>query len=126
MGNTMKFIMRMTKKTKGDKVCFKENMNRIGRVYLPLQFTKKMNIDNEIILQLAPNKSFFRSGGYVAKFVYEKTPKKKLRFIEDITEEGEIGYIYISPLILEKMGVQDEIAVRVVPPSDIGDAAYAR
>lgn len=120
----MEFIMRIKKITRY-KACFKDNRERIGNIYLPFQLLENMNIDDELIIQLAPNKSYFSPGGYVAKFVYEKIPKKKVRFIEDIMEKGEIGFIYISPETLEELGVQDEIAVRVVPPSDMGDAAYA-
>lgn len=121
----MEFIMRLKKMTE-TKACFKENMDRIGRIYLPIPMLTKMNIEDEIIVQLAPDKSYFSPGGYTAQFIQEKETKKKVRFAENIEEKGELGIIYISKNILESMGVQDEIAVRVVPPSDIGDAAYAR
>ena len=121
----MEFTMRL-KKTTNCKACFKENMDRIGRIYLPLQLLGKMNIDDEINVQLAPAKNCFSSGGYVARFVYDKETVKKIRFAEDITEKGELGVIYISKDILEIMDVQDEIAVRVTPSGETGGAAIAR
>ncbi|AGL03173.1 hypothetical protein [Desulfoscipio gibsoniae] len=111
--NTIEFIMRLFKTTKR-KVCFRDNMDRIGKLYLPLSLVDKMNISDEIIVQLAPKKSDFPTGGYVTRFVYEKETTKKIRFTEDIAEIGELGIIYISKSILEIMGLQDEIAVRVV------------
>jgi len=62
----------------------------------------------------------------MARFVYDKETAKKIRFVEDITEKGDLGIIYIGKNILESMGVQDEIAVRVVPPGGIGGATLAR
>lgn len=123
--STMEFIMRQNKMTK-TKACFTENMDRIGRIYLPFQFLKKQNIDDEIIVQLATDINTFTAGGYVARFVYDKKTPKKVRFAEDIAEKGELGVIYISKNILECMGVQDEIAVRVTPPGETGGAAIAR
>ena len=43
----MEFIMRLKKMTE-TKACYTENMDRIGRIYLPFQFLKKLNIDDEI------------------------------------------------------------------------------
>ena len=121
----MEFIMRLKKTTKC-KACFKENMDRIGRIYLPIPLFKKLDINDELLVQLAPDKSIFPQGGYMAKFVYEKETAKKIRFIEYITEKGDLGIIYVSKNILANMGVQDEIAVRVVPPGETGGDALAR
>ena len=121
----MEFIMRLKKTTKC-KACFKENMDRIGRIYLPIPLLEKMDIDDEVLVQLASDKNLLPQGGYMAKFVYEKETAKKIRFIEDITEQGDLGIIYISKNILESMGVQDEIAVRVVSPGKLGGAALVR
>lgn len=121
----MEFIMRLKKMTK-TKACFKENMDRIGRIYLPIPMLKKMNIEDEIIVQLAPDKSLFPPGGYTAQFVQEKETVKKVRFAENLEEKGELGIIYISKNILESMGVHGEIAVRVVPSGETGGAALAR
>jgi len=116
--------MRLKKTTKC-KACYKENMDRIGRIYLPIPLLEKMDIDDELLVQLAPDKNLLPQGGYMARFVYDKETAKKIRYIEDITEKGDLGIIYISKNILESMGVQDEIAVRVVPPGETGGASIA-
>jgi len=121
----MEFIMRLKKTTKC-KACFKENMDRIGRIYLPISLLSEVNISDKLIIQLAPDKKDFPPGGYTARFVYDKETAKKIRFAEDIEEKGELGLIYISKNILENMGLQDEVAVRVVPPGKAGTAAAAR
>ncbi|MCF8011139.1 MAG: hypothetical protein K9L17_06680 [Clostridiales bacterium] len=46
----MEFIMRLRKTTKCKK-CFGENMDRIGRIYLPIPILDQMNINDELILQ---------------------------------------------------------------------------
>lgn len=112
----MEFIMRLRKTTKC-KACFKENMDRIGRIYLPLPMLERMNIGDEIIVQLAPDKSFFNPGGYATQLVRDKETIKKIRFAEDIGEKGELGIIYIGKNILESLGVEDKIAVRILPSS---------
>ncbi|MEW5953363.1 MAG: hypothetical protein AB1815_06385 [Bacillota bacterium] len=121
----MEFIMRFKKMT-DTKVCFKENMDRIGNIYLPFQLLDIINIEDEIIVQLAPDKSFFAPGGYTAQFVREKETEKKVRFAENLGEKGELGIIYIRKCVLESMGIRDEIAVRVVPSGKTGGAAFAR
>nr|WP_034630354.1 hypothetical protein [Desulfotruncus alcoholivorax] len=121
----MEFIMRLRKTTK-TKACFTDNMDRIGKLYMPLALLDKMNIGDEIILQLAPGKKDFPPGGYVTSFFYEKETVKKVRFKENIAEMGELDLIYVSKNILEEMGLQDEIAVRVVPSGNIGGASVAR
>lgn len=122
--NEMEFIMRLYKTTKR-KACFRENMDRIGKLYLPLSMLDKMNIRDEIMVQLAPDKSDFENDGYVTRFVYEKETTKKIRFAEDIAEKGELGIIYISKNILEIIGLNDEIAVRVISTGE-GCAAVGR
>jgi len=121
----MEFIMRL-KKTTSSKACFKENMDRIGRVYLPLELLEQMSIGDEITVQLAKDKNSFPPGGYAAKFVQDKETARKVRFAEDVTEKGELGVIYVSKEILEIMGVLDEIAVRVTPSGETGGASLAR
>jgi len=121
----MEFIMRL-KKTTSCKACFKENMDRIGRVYLPLQLLEQMNIGDEITVQLALNKNSFPPGGYAARFVHDKETERKVRFAEDVTEKGELGVIYVNKEVLELMGVLDEIAVRVTSLSETGGASLAR
>ena len=121
----MEFIMRLKKKT-NCKACFKENMDRIGRIYLPLQLVEQMNIGDEITVQLALNKNSFPPGGYATRFVQNKETARKVRFAEDVMEKGELGVIYVSKEVLEIMGVLDEIAVRVTPSGEIGGAAVAK
>lgn len=111
----MEFIMRLKKMTE-TKACYAENMDRIGRIYLPIPMLTKMNIKDELIVQLAPDKSFFSPGGYTAQFVQDKETIKKMRFAESIEEKGELGFIYVGKNILEILRVEDELAVRVVPP----------
>ena len=120
----MEFILRLKKTTKC-KACFKENMDRIGRIYLPIPLLEKMNIGGEIILQLAPDKSFFSPGGYAAKFVQDKETAKKVRYTEDLDEKGEMGFIYINKNVLERLRLGEEIAVRIVPPGECGGAIVA-
>lgn len=119
----MEFIMRL-KKTTETKACFKENMERVGRVYLPLPLLDKLGIGDEMIIQLAPDKSLLPPGGYVAQFVFDKETRNKVRYAEKITECGELGMIYVSKKILENMNVEDEIAVRIIPSPKEG-GAYA-
>lgn len=126
MEEVMEFIMRLKKTTNGGKACFKENMDRIGRIYLPIPFLERMNIENELLIQLAPNKSYFPQKGYVAKFVIDKETEKKIRYAEDISEKGQLGIIYISKSILELMDLHDEVVVRVVPLDEGGGAAIAQ
>ncbi|WP_042316865.1 hypothetical protein [Desulfofarcimen acetoxidans] len=121
----MEFILRLKKTTKC-KACFKENMDRIGRIYLPIPLLEKMNIGGEIILQLAPDKSYFSPGGYAAKFVQDKETAKKVRYTEDIIEQGEMGFIYVNKNVLERLGVGQEIAVRIVAPREYGGAIIAK
>ena len=117
----MEFIMRLKKTTKC-KACFKENMDRIGRIYLPILLLEKMNIGSEIVLQLAPYKEHLSPSGYISRFVKDKETAKKIRFTEGIEEKGEIGCIYINKNILGHIGVDHEIAVRIVPPEEYGGA----
>ncbi|MTI84357.1 MAG: hypothetical protein FH756_10730 [Firmicutes bacterium] len=123
----MEFIMRLKKTTKC-KACFKENMDRIGRLYLTIQAVEQMNIGDELLVQLAPDKTFFQEsnkGSYTTKVVWDKETAKKVRFSEDITEKGELGVIYIGKNILESLGVKDKIAVRITPPGNTGGVTAA-
>lgn len=112
----LNFIMRLNKMTK-NKYCFKENMNRIGRIYLPIPAVKEMNIGSEIVLQLATDKRLLLDfpGGYVTLFIQDRKTKNKIRFKEAIEEKGELGLLYIDKDICEHIGIEDKIAVRIVP-----------
>jgi hypothetical protein len=112
----MEFIMRLNKTTKC-KACFKDNLDRIGRIYLPIPMVDELNIGNEILIQLAPDKSHFPNSkeySYVTQVLWNKETAKKVRFAEDINEQGELGLIYISKNILETLGVDDKVAVRII------------
>ncbi|MBM7854921.1 hypothetical protein JOC37_001301 [Desulfohalotomaculum tongense] len=113
----IEFVLRLYKNTKY-KACYKENVDRIGRIYLPISFTRQMKIGEEMVLQLAPDKNIFPPGGYTATCVKDKETEKKIRFTEDIGEKGELGVIYISKNILDYIGARDRIAVRIAPPAD--------
>ncbi|WP_174520477.1 hypothetical protein [Desulfolucanica intricata] len=80
----MELIIRLKKTTKC-KAYFKENMDRIGRIYLPIPLLEKMNISSEIVLQLAPDNSHLSQGGYIARFVKDKETAKKVRFTDRTT-----------------------------------------
>jgi len=122
----MEIFMRLSKITTGNKAVFKDNLDRIGKLYMPLPMLDKMNINDEITVQLAPGKKDLPASGYVTKVVYQKTTTNKIRFVEDITERGELVQIYISKSTLEKMGLWDNLAVRVIPAGETGGAAVAR
>ncbi|SFH33577.1 hypothetical protein SAMN05660649_04786 [Desulfotomaculum arcticum] len=123
---TMEIFMRLLKITTGNKACFKDNLDRVGKLYLPLPLLDKMNISDEITVQLAPGKKDLPASGYVTKVVFQKTTTNKIRFVEDITERGELVQIYISKSILEDMGLQDNLAVRVISAAETGGATVAR
>jgi len=123
----MEFIMRHKKTTKC-KACFKENMDRIGRLYLTIQAVEQMNIGDEILVQLALNKAFFDNfteDSYITQVVWDKETAKKVRFAEDINEKGELGVIYIGKNILESLGVDDKVAVRITQPGNTGGVTAA-
>ncbi len=113
----MEFVLRLYKNTKY-KACYKENADRIGRIYLPISFIRQMKIGEEIVLQLAAGKNILPPGGYTAACVRDKETEKKIRFTEDIGEKGELGVIYISKNILDYIGSRERIAVRIAPPAD--------
>ncbi len=123
----MEFVMRLKKTTKC-KACFKENMDRIGRIYLSIQAVEELNIGDEILVQLAPNKTFFANSAgdsYITQVVWDKETAKKVRFAEDISEKGELGVIYIGKIILENLGVDDKVAVRITQPGKTGGVTAA-
>ncbi|MTI82385.1 MAG: hypothetical protein FH756_00490 [Firmicutes bacterium] len=123
----MEFILRLKKTTKC-KACFKENMDRIGRIYLSIQAVEELNIGDEILVQLAPNKTFFANSyenSYITQVVWDKETAKKVRFAEDINEKGELGVIYIGKKILESLGVDDKVAVRITQPGKTGGVTAA-
>ncbi|MTI80023.1 MAG: hypothetical protein FH758_03920 [Firmicutes bacterium] len=108
--------MRLYKTTKY-KACFRENGDRIGRIYLPLSFVQKMQINDEITLQLAKAKELLPVGGYRAACVIDKETEKKMRFVEDIGERGELGLIYINKNILHYLDTTKQVAVRISTPA---------
>ncbi len=107
-------IIMCRRKSTDYKVLFKDNLDRIGSVYLTNPTINKMGITDEITMQLAPDKSFLKPGGYITKFHRHKETQKKVRFNEDTREQGALGVIYVSKKILEQMGCDcEEIAVRL-------------
>lgn len=112
----MEIVMRRKKLT-DYKVRFRDNLERIGNLYLPIPSVERMKIENEIIVQLAPNKDCFAPGGYITKMIKEKETDKKIRFKEDLSEGGELSVIYVSKDLLKKMNLEsDEIAVKIISP----------
>lgn len=110
--------VRMQRKKSTDyKVRFRDNLDRIGNVYLPKPTVERMNIGDEIIIQVTAEKSYFEPGGYISRMVKDKETAKKVRFEENITEGGELGIIYVSKEVLKNIGItSEEIAVRIIKP----------
>ena len=119
------FTLYYLKKTEGNKACFKHVNNHIGKIYIPIPLVKKMGITDEIIVQLAASKKDLPTGAYVTRAVYEKTTTNTIRFTEDVKEKCALGQIYVRKDVLKIMGLQDEIAVRVVTPTGDGKGDVA-
>lgn len=115
-------IMMSRRKSTDYKTRFKDNLDRIGSVYLSNNMAEKMCIDGEIIIQLAPDKDQLKPEGYVTTFVRQKETLKKIRYIEDTREPGALGVIYVSKKLLEEMGCSpcDTIAARIPVQNDTG------
>lgn len=103
------------RKTTDYKVCYRDNLDRIGNVYLPRPMAERLGLGEEITIQLARDKSNFLPGGYVTAISPCKETPKKIRFKENTREQGALGVIYVSKKILEDMGLDSgEIAVRII------------
>lgn len=104
------------RKTTDYKVCYRDNLDRIGNVYLPRPMAERLGLGEEITIQLAPDKNNLLPGGYVTvMFPYKETPNK-MRFKESTWEPGALGVMYVSKKILEDMGLDsgEKIAVRII------------
>lgn len=121
-------IMMSRRKSTDYKTRFKDNLDRIGSVYLSNNMAEKMCTDGEIIIQLAPDKDQLKPEGYVTSFVKQKETLKKIRYIEDTREHGALGVIYVSKKLLEEMGCNtcDTIALRIPEQSGTGGEAFVQ
>jgi len=119
-------IMMSRRKSTDYKTRFKDNLDRIGSVYLSNQMAQKMSADGEMIIQLASQKEQLKQEGYVTSFVRQKETPKKIRYIEDTREPGALGVIYVSKKLLEEMGCNtyDTIALRIPEQSGTGGEAF--
>ncbi|WP_078060494.1 hypothetical protein [Desulfotomaculum copahuensis] len=95
------------------KAVFKEAMNRIGRIYVPHELKNKLGIMYEIIVQIDTDKKYLPMKGYITTMKLNKEYGNCVRFKENITELGEIGYIYVQREVLEALNVNDVLAVRI-------------
>lgn len=107
------FYMRYYKETP-NKTVFTEAMNRIGRLYIPHRLKKKLGITDEILVQVATDKKDLPTGGYVTSLKINKEYDACVRFIENLNEMGEIGYIYVRKEVLDALDADDYLAVRIV------------
>lgn len=121
-------IMMSRRKSTDYKTRFKDNLDRIGSVYLSNQMAQKMSADGEMIIQLASQKEQLKQEGYVTSFVRQKETPKKIRYIEDTREPGALGVIYVSKKLLEEMGCNtcDTIALRIPEQSGTGGEAFVQ
>jgi len=122
-------IILIRRKDTGYKVLFKDNLDRVGSVYLDHAFVKKMGITDEIAIELAQEKSRLQPGGYTTKFYRDKETKKKVRFCEDNMAPGALRAIYVRKEILTQVGCagQREIAVNLrAVMQEEGDAAIRK
>ena len=109
---TTKGFLLHRRKSTDYKVCYRDILDRIGNVYLPSPMAAKLG--DQITVQLARDKSELKEGGYVTtSFPYKETPNK-VRFKENTWEQGALGFIYVSKIILKDMGLEGEIAVRIL------------
>lgn len=115
-------ILMSRRKSTDYKTRFKDNLDRIGSVYLSNNMAEKMSTNGEMIIQLAPDKNQLKPEGYVTSFVRQKETIKKVRYIEDTREPGALGVIYVSKKLLEEMGCSscDTIALRIPEQSGTG------
>lgn len=111
--------IKMYKKKSTDyKDMFKDNMDRVGYIYLPMSTTERLKINNELIILIGPDKgSISDKEGYVTRLIKDKETPKKIRFKEDIQEGGELKVIYISKALLDSLSFTgNEIAVKISAP----------
>ena len=105
---TATFVMRLSRSTESSN-CFKEAADRIGRVYLHPGFMK----GEKLTVRISSDKSEFIPGGYRTCMVPYKKTANKVRFVEDVNEEGELGDLYVSKQVLAYLGIGDEEAIAV-------------
>lgn len=99
----------------GRKVCYRENAERLGRVYLNKAFVDELGLGDDFYLQLANSVNEFPINGYCTRMIPKKATLNKVRFHEALDELGEVGDLYINKEILEYLGIYGSyIAVRVV------------
>ncbi|MCL5290683.1 MAG: hypothetical protein M1489_06630 [Firmicutes bacterium] len=121
-------IMMSKRKSTDYKTRFKDNLDRVGSIYLSNQMAERIGINGEITIELAPDKDQLKPDGYVTSFVRQKETLKKVRYNEDTRELGALGVIYVSKKLLEEMGCSpcDTIALRIPGQNDTGGEAYAQ
>lgn len=95
------------------KAVFIDYTKRIGTVYLPKSFAKRLNISKTMTIQLAADKSILPPGGYSTTCIKNKETPKKFRFNEEDGEE--IKAIYITKDTLNGLENADKIALRFIP-----------
>lgn len=116
-------IMMSKRKSTDYKTRFKDNLDRVGSIYLSNQMAERIGVNGEITIELAPDKSQLKPDGYVTSFVRQKETIKKVRYIEDTREPGALGVIYVSKKLLEEMGCGPcgTIALRIPEHNGVGD-----
>jgi len=104
------FIMRLSKRTQSSN-CFREAADRVGRVYLHPGF---MGSD-KLSIEITANRALLSTGGYHTLMAPYKVTANKVRFVEEVSESGELGDLYVSKKVLNYLGVNEggTIAVRI-------------
>ncbi|WP_018086961.1 hypothetical protein [Desulfurispora thermophila] len=131
---TAQFVLQLRKTTANNLLCYDEPAGRIGRLYIHPGFADRLGLEKEIILQLSPDKTNLKPGGYQTRLFPVKTTSQKIKFIECYDEAGEIGDLYISKVVLEHLGynlktlaqqlaVEDPAAQRSIIAARIAAAA---
>lgn len=124
---TMRSFLLNQRKSTDYKMCYRDILERIGNIYLPKPMVTRMGFGDQIMVQLARDKSEFSGAcGYITEMLPKKETPKKIRFNENTREKGELGVIYVSKEVLEEMGLLDcEIAVRITHEEEAGQGCEA-
>ena len=90
---------------------YKDKIERIGKLYLYKDFISR----DKLIVQLAKSIDDLSDGGYKTIATPVKETKKKVRFVEELSQAGELGDIYVSKEVLKYLCINknEPIAVRI-------------
>ena len=115
------FVLRLTKRTQSSN-CFREAADRVGRIYLHPGFIGSEKLSVEI----TADKALLSSGGYHTTMVPYKVTANKVRYVEDVSETGELGDLYVSKKVLNYLGVREGEAIAVRLSAEEQNNASAR